>query len=151
MKIVKGNIIELFKDDNFDIIVHGCNCFCTMNAGIAKQLKKDFPEIEQMDNLTLAGDLTKLGKVTTIIVELNHGTGIIVNGYIQYKYGNDKVHVNYSALRNVFKYIKENYSGKRIAYPKIGAGLAGGDWTIISGIINQELDGEDHTLVILDH
>jgi predicted phosphatase len=25
--------------------------------------------------------------------------------------------------------------------------LAGGDWDIIADIINQELDGEDHTLV----
>jgi hypothetical protein len=30
----------------------------------------------------------------------------------------------------------------------IGAGLAGGDWEIISAIINEELYGEDHTLVI---
>jgi len=30
----------------------------------------------------------------------------------------------------------------------IGAGLAGGDWTVISKIINKELEGEDHTLVM---
>ena len=29
----------------------------------------------------------------------------------------------------------------------IGGGLAGGDWNIISAIINEELAGEDHTLV----
>jgi len=31
----------------------------------------------------------------------------------------------------------------------IGAGLAGGDWEIISSIINEELEGEDHTCVVL--
>ena len=28
-----------------------------------------------------------------------------------------------------------------------GAGLAGGDWSIIAAIINEELSEEDHTLV----
>jgi hypothetical protein len=38
-------------------------------------------------------------------------------------------------------------TGKRIAYPKIGAGKARGDWTRRSAIIDAELEGEDHTLV----
>ena len=32
-------------------------------------------------------------------------------------------------------------------YPLIGAGLAGGDWAIISKIIDEELKDENHTLV----
>jgi O-acetyl-ADP-ribose deacetylase (regulator of RNase III) len=35
-----------------------------------------------------------------------------------------------------------------MAFPKIGAGLGGGDWQKISTIIEQELAGEDYTLVI---
>jgi O-acetyl-ADP-ribose deacetylase (regulator of RNase III) len=35
----------------------------------------------------------------------------------------------------------------RIGYPAIGAGLAGGDWEVISSIIEEELKGEDHTFV----
>ncbi len=54
---------------------------------------------------------------------------------------------NYEAIRSVFKKLKSNYSGKRIGYPKIGAGLAGGDWEKISKIIDEELFNEDHTLV----
>jgi hypothetical protein len=37
--------------------------------------------------------------------------------------------------------------GQTLAYPKIGAGLAKGDWSIIASIIEEELAGEDHTLV----
>jgi O-acetyl-ADP-ribose deacetylase (regulator of RNase III) len=44
------------------------------------------------------------------------------------------------------KAIKTAFSGKRIGYPKIGAGLAGGDWDIIYPIICEELAGEHHTL-----
>jgi len=51
-------------------------------------------------------------------------------------------------VHNLFKKIKQQFSGKRIGYPKIGAGLAGGDWERISRIIDEELAGEDHTLVL---
>ena len=54
---------------------------------------------------------------------------------------------DYDAIRAVLRHIKDNFSGKKIGYPKIGAGLAGGDWDVIAKIIDQELDGEDHTLV----
>ena len=36
---------------------------------------------------------------------------------------------------------------KQIGYPGIGAGLAKGDWSVISNIIDVELAGEEHTLV----
>lgn len=52
-------------------------------------------------------------------------------------------------MRLVFAAIARDFHGKRIGYPKIGAGLAGGDWSILAAIINEELAGEDHTLVLL--
>jgi len=42
---------------------------------------------------------------------------------------------------------KNIFSGKKIAYPAIGADLGGSNWQIISKIINEELVGEDHTFV----
>lgn len=43
--------------------------------------------------------------------------------------------------------IRQEFSGCRIGYPCIGAGLAGGDWAIIGALINEELAGLDPTLV----
>ncbi len=43
--------------------------------------------------------------------------------------------------------VKLHFSGRRIGYPLIGAGLAKGNWKLISQIIDEELEGEDHTLV----
>ncbi len=40
------------------------------------------------------------------------------------------------------KLIKEKFTGKFIGMPKLGAGLAGGDWNIIEKIIEEELRGE---------
>jgi O-acetyl-ADP-ribose deacetylase (regulator of RNase III) len=43
--------------------------------------------------------------------------------------------------------IKDSFSGLSIGLPKIGAGLAGGDWKLIVSIIEEELAGEDVTLL----
>ena len=39
---VEGDLIKLALKGNFDVIVHGCNCFCTMKAGIAPLMAKTF-------------------------------------------------------------------------------------------------------------
>lgn len=41
-KEIKGDLIELTKLGYFDCITHGCNCFCTMGAGIAVPMKNNF-------------------------------------------------------------------------------------------------------------
>ena len=57
--------------------------------------------------------------------------------------------VQYDAVRSAFSAIKAKFTGRRMGYPKIGAGLARGDWSQLSRIIDEELTGEDHTLVVL--
>jgi O-acetyl-ADP-ribose deacetylase (regulator of RNase III) len=52
-----------------------------------------------------------------------------------------------NAIRSVFRQVKQQFTGKRIGYPKIGAGLAKGDWSIVTSIIEEELAGENHTYV----
>jgi O-acetyl-ADP-ribose deacetylase (regulator of RNase III) len=94
----------------------------------------------------MIGDPDKLGNYTAIE---DKGV-IIVNAYTQYKYGRDKMHTDYDAVRSVFKLIKKYFSGLRIGYPLIGCGLGGGNWDIVSEIINEELNGEDHTLVMFN-
>jgi O-acetyl-ADP-ribose deacetylase (regulator of RNase III) len=38
IKYVDGDLIKLALKGEFDVIVHGCNCFCQMGAGIAPQM-----------------------------------------------------------------------------------------------------------------
>lgn len=149
MKIIYGDLIGLAKKGRFEVIIHGCNCFCTMGAGIAKQIKREFPEAFDIDRNTGYGVKSKLGGLSYIQIERDRNKIIVVNGYIQYNYKGIKPLVDYDALKNVFKEVKILFSGLTIGYPKIGAGLAGGNWDIIKDIINEELEGEDHTLVLL--
>lgn len=147
MKNSKGDLVKKALRNEFDVIVHGCNCFCTMGAGIAKTIKINFPQAYQADLLTKKGDQNKLGTISCAEVAVNGQKLIIINAYTQFDYRGTGLKVDYNAIRQVFERIKREYTGLRIGYPAIGAGLAGGDWIRISQIIEEELAGEDHTFV----
>lgn len=148
MRSIKGDLVELADAGQFDVIVHGCNCQCVMGAGIAKAIRKRFPAAYAADQTTQKGDSAKLGTITVAAVQASEGPVHVVNAYTQFHYGRRKGgQLDYDALRTAFSVIKQRFSGKRIGYPKIGAGLAGGDWSRIAEIIDHELAGEDHMLV----
>lgn len=149
MKIISGDLIQLALAGNFDVIVHGCNCQNVMGAGIAKTIRLAFPEAYMVDAKTRRGDKKKLGTLSWANVIRGPRELIVVNAYTQFDYRGSGIKVDYGAIKTVFLEIKKRFSGKRIGYPKIGAGLAGGSWTIIASVIDEILQGEDHSLVVL--
>ena len=118
-----------------------------MGAGIAKSIRDNFPAAYQADLKTKTGDKTKLGTYSLASIEKNGYMFTIVNGYTQYDFSGPGKLVDYGAIKELFARIKNDFANKKIGYPKIGAGLAKGDWEVISDIINKELDGENHALV----
>ncbi len=136
MKSIKGNLIALAKDKQFNVILHGCNCFNTWGAGIALEMKKNFPRAYRADMLTLKGDKNKLGTYTSAYIEQYELS--VINCYTQYKYGRG-VQADYKAMEEVFKKVSLAYPDSVIGFPKIGAGLAGGDWNVISKILEETL------------
>ncbi len=151
---MEGNLIDLAEQGHFNAIVHGCNCFHTMGSGIAKEIKDRYPPAYAVDiGQTIKGDKRKLGGFTYTIVQGPaplYWRFTIINAYTQYRYGKDGPHVNYDAVCSVFKGIQKNFPVHySIGYPKIGAGLAGGNWDIIQAIINKELTKRNHHLVTL--
>jgi O-acetyl-ADP-ribose deacetylase (regulator of RNase III) len=147
MQTEQGDLVQKAKAGEFDVIVHGCNCFCQMGAGIAKTIKQVFPAAYHADLATVAGDQTKLGTYSVAQVDVPGRELVIVNGYTQYQWRGPGLKADYEAIRRVFRRVKQAYSGRRIGYPALGAGLAGGDWAIIAVIIDQELAGEEHVFV----
>ena len=147
MKTIHGDLLTLVLDGTFDVIVHGCNCQLVMGAGIAKAIKSTFPEAYDADRETNKADRNKMGTISFATVERDHHEITIVNGYTQFHWRGSGIRADYDAIRSVMTAVKSQFSGKRIGYPKIGAGLAKGDWDLISQIIDEELIGEDHTLV----
>jgi len=147
MKTITGDLLALALAGQFDVIVHGCNCQCAMGKGIALAIKTQFPEAYQADQQTAKGDREKLGTISSAVIERPGSRFAVVNAYTQFHWRGSGVLADYDAIRKAFRQIKAEFAGKRIGYPKIGAGLAGGDWNTIAAIIEEELRGEDHTLV----
>lgn len=147
VKSVDGDLIKLALDGHFDVIIHGCNCFCAMDGGIARSIKQEFPEAFAADLATVEGGRAKLGEYSKAKIVRAQNEFTVVNAYTQFHFHGSGVLADYEAIRSAFSAVQTEFSGFRIGYPRIGAGLAGGDWGIISGIISEELEGEDHTLV----
>ena len=147
MNSVSGDLLQLAINGKFDVIIHGCNCQCQMGKGIALSIKRQFPEAYAADCQTTKGDITKLGTISVAEVNRNGHILHIVNGYTQIHWRGNGLKADYEAIRSVMRTVRSTFPGKRIGYPKIGAGLAGGDWDVIRAIITEELAGEDHTYV----
>jgi O-acetyl-ADP-ribose deacetylase (regulator of RNase III) len=146
IRYVDGNLLDLADQGHFDVIAQGCNCFCVMASGLAPQIKTKYPEAYEVDCATVAGDITKLGTIT----HTENTTPIVVNIYSQYDTKGrrqGKIDLDYDALRSGLKAMKEKFSGKRFGINRIGSGLAGGDWSIIEKIIEEEMRGEYVTIV----
>ncbi|QDV85213.1 macro domain-containing protein [Planctomycetes bacterium TBK1r] len=148
MKCIEGDLLKLASQGHFDVIIHGCNCFCTMGAGIAKAIRDQYPTAYDADLATEKGSRDKLGTYSSIEVSIGDRRLTVVNAYTQFNYRGPGIKADYDAIRQVFRKIKDDFAGGRIGYPMLGAGLAGGDWDTIKAIISAELDGEDHTLVV---
>ena len=146
-RYIKGNLITLALNDYFDIIIHGCNCFHTMGAGIAKSIKQTFPLAYKADLETKKGDKSKLGNYSFAKCKTKTGNDLVViNAYTQYDYGRKSIHCNYEAICDVLFKIGRNFMG-RIGMPKIGCGLAGGNWDILEKPIKLLFSGNDVTIV----
>ena len=171
-KEINGDLIKLALDRKFDVIAHGCNCFCTMGAGIAPKMAKEFGCNNFEMELSGKGDINKLGQIDfnnyykrpdgTLFVDYDnyvdlHDGGepylIVVNSYTQYKYGSNHIDgvkkpIDYDALTLCMRKINHIFAGKHIGLPQIGCGLAGGDWSKVKKIIQKELKDCDITVVI---
>jgi O-acetyl-ADP-ribose deacetylase (regulator of RNase III) len=149
MKHIKGDLVEMAKSGDFQVVVHGCNCFNTMGKGIAKQIKETWPSAYRADCNTDKGSVEKLGSISVAAV----GSLSIVNAYTQFNYwipgGNSSDLFEYEAFEYCIKAISSRFGGKglKFGFPRIGAGLAGGDWPRIEKIIKDGLADEDVTIV----
>jgi len=138
-----GDLIQMALGGEFDAIVHGCNCFCTMGAGIAKQIRSTFPEAYRADCATAKGDKGKLGTYSSA---LSRGI-LVINAYTQFDYRGRGTKVDYDALRRCMETIAVDHPSLRIGIPQIGAGLAGGDWATIHLVLAEAFKNVEASVV----
>jgi O-acetyl-ADP-ribose deacetylase (regulator of RNase III) len=129
----KGDLLET----DIQHIIHGCNSRGVMGSGVAKAIRDKYPNAfrDYFDMYNEVG--LELGDAC---VSKQPDGKVIYNAITQLDYGRDpsKVYVSYWAIANVFCKA-DNTNIEEIAMPMIGAGLANGDWNVISAIIENTL------------
>ncbi len=154
MKVINKCLIQAFKDGEVSDLLHGCNCQGKMKSGFAGALVKEFPWVAESDLMYNFRNQGVILGTADVVYIAGLDDAYVWNCYTQEFYGRDKnvVYVDYEALRYCFREVAQLCSPKdKIGYPKIGAGLANGDWNIISKIIDEELEGFDHALYVLEN
>ena len=128
----KGNLLDVTSG----VIIHGCNSHGVMGSGVALAVKNKYPgayELYREQCSLRIEDPTLLGD--SVLFEVDHNL-IIANMITQKDFGTHKRQVNYGAVSVGFAmldgYFKEDVE---FHFPKIGAGLGGGDWEVIAELI----------------
>lgn len=136
MQALQGNILDITDG----VICHQVNCKGVFNAGLARQIRDKYPlayrhyiEVHNKTGLHLGKPF--YGWVSDKI--------IIYHLPAQYSFGRTGLYTDYNALRECL----ETVALKLIDLPEMpvyipynmGCGLGGGNWEIVSGIIEETL------------
>lgn len=130
-----GNLLDVREG----FIMHGCNMRGVMGAGVARMIADKYPSVLDFYRGQLVGCGTQLGDCLPYQVDRLH----ILNALTQKSTGTG-LQVCYtaihSAVRQAAKYAAD-VSGEGagevvIDTVPIGAGLGGGDWTVISRVLS---------------
>lgn len=168
-KVIKGNLITLALNGQFDVIGHCTNAQCVMGGGVAVPMREVFRCNEYpMEDVSTRGDVNKLGQIDWGIHGIKDGelTGnyaykllpeegyvAVVNMYGQYHYGMNHLDgvskpLDYEALTLCMRKMNKIFKGMRIGFPYvIGCGLAGGVKNVVIEIIKREFKDCDVTMV----
>ena len=149
------NVIGNLLDSNCDYFCHQVNCQGVMGSGIAKQIRERWPEVYEsyrdFYEECVWRNKSMLGKIDITPV---HGSDkSVINMFCQDKCGYDGArYTSYDAFATALNNISyQVYNGAKIGFPKnIGCGLGGGNWKVISALI-EEILGKDYEVYIYEY
>lgn len=151
IKYIKGDATKPIGEGP-KVIVHICNDIGAWGAGFVMALSSRWEGPEMMYRRWCGHQRNfKLGYIQRVKVE----DGLtVINMIAQHKVGmvNGKPPIDYSALYTclfkVGQYVKDVKAS--VHMPRIGCGLAGGDWNVVEGIIKEILSSNDIEVVVYD-
>lgn len=144
----KGDLLSVTEG----IIAHGCNAQGVMGSGVAALVKAKYPaafeqyvaDLEMLTKDEAYMGMSPLGYVSfwspsDLNVSLTADSLLIANCITQNLFGRDgSKFVSYDAIHTCFVALERiaKMTGMTINIPRIGAGLGGGDWSVIEAVIN---------------
>jgi O-acetyl-ADP-ribose deacetylase (regulator of RNase III) len=144
IEYVKGDLLQT----ELRHILHGCNAKGSMGPGVAKSIRDKYSLAYQDYYDAYNNYGLDLGN---IIVSVQPNGKVIHNAITQLSYGRDRsrVYVSYWSIAEVFRKVNQ-WGIEEIAIPKIVAGLANGDWSVIEAIIENTLIDTKPFVYVLD-
>lgn len=141
-----GNMFDDYADPVI-FLAHGCNAQGVMGSGVAKELRARHPWAYNRYRGVYDADGLSLGQVVAAGNTENQRSIFVFNCITQNMYGRDGTrYANYGAVQKCVRMI-DGYMKDRQVLDKsipdvrmsmIGSSLGGGDWNVISTIIERE-------------
>ena len=160
---------HFLTNSKYNVFMHGANCKATMNSGIARDVKSRIPELYHADldyHLKAKSDKHKLGKFSFVKYQDDEKPPhkMAFNLYTQLYYGTEQRHFNYGAFiesisdaideavtQGCFETNNSLNDTLHIILPKIGCGLGGGNWDIVSEILEYKTFSKKVSVVFHVH
>ena len=158
-----GDLLEIQKEMNLDVICHQVNCQGVMGSGIAKQIRDTYPNVyeayrEKCQDLVIRGtghlmlgDIQYVPLYEDFMKDIKHPQ--VCNFFSQNSYGYDgKRYTSYDAFWVCLNRLAETLpKGSTIGFPyKIGCDRGGANWNVIEAMIKEVL-GEDYVVYIVHY
>jgi O-acetyl-ADP-ribose deacetylase (regulator of RNase III) len=159
---IDGDLLEIQKTMELDVICHQVNCQGKMASGIAKQIRDTYPQVYReykikCDKMSENREII-LGEIQYISLwadffekDIKHYH--VCNMFAQDHYGYDgKRYTSYDAFWMCLNKIKLTLQpGMTIGFPyKIGCDRGGANWNVIETMIKEVL-GDDFTVYIVHY
>lgn len=145
IKYVQGDLFQAPEG----LLAHGCNCSGGFGSGVAAGMAHNHRKAR---DAYLEQHNTSGGWILGAVQFVRSGNKWIANCATQQGYLPRGIcHANYDAIKLSMTLVKQfaQKNGLTIAIPKIGAGLAGGDWNIIEKILEEVFSDYDITIYYL--
>jgi len=170
LKYVDGNLL---LNKQVEVIGHQANCQNTFGSGIARSIREMYPEAYHVDTMCAAKKRNVLGSFSAADINEHtrqkHGTNIraIFNLYgqnlgTQFKERGGRMtdyDALYMALVGMVKVLKTTDEDKQmfdfcrepvVGFPYLmGSALGGGNWDIVSRLIEVAFDGYENDVLIV--
>lgn len=141
-RAIAGNILTPNKEARRALVCHQVNCKGVMGAGLAKQIKKAYPDLFSLYKHKCNQIQDGFGGLGDVLYysAIDDAGYVIANIFGQDDYGTDKRYTDYAALEKAFTSIAADISGYTVRIPyQMGCGLGGGDWNEVLRIIDSTL------------
>lgn len=145
MIVVEGDLLDVTEG----LIAHQVNCRGVMGAGVARVIAKRYPDVEAMYRKLCADNapLELLGTCLTVTATADGSATdrlAVANVFGQLDTGRG-LQTDYTAVAGALDLLARGYAfhpGRVLHVPyMMGCGLAGGDWDVYSGLLDEHWPG----------